>query len=289
MDNKWPDNADNATYWSDHNVTLHRVFASAAESLDYFDWRNDQYPGYIDLMPVAGADGLDVLDYGCGPGHDLVGFAVRSKPRRLVGYDIARRSMDEARARLALHGDGVELVLGNPGEDRLPFADASFDLVHSSGVIHHTPDPRAVLAELRRVLRPGGRAQVMVYNHDSLWTHLYVAYVKQVQDGEFAGLGLDAAFARSTDGPDCPISVAFRQDEFVALCRSAGFDATFRGAAVSLWERSLLPKRFEAMMNPSLPAECRTFLRDLTFDARGIPYWNGVAAGIDGCYALTCA
>ena len=67
-------------YWSGHNVTNHLSFRSAMESLRYLDWRNDQYIGYIDLLPVCGHDGEAVLDFGCGPGNDLVGFLKYSKP-----------------------------------------------------------------------------------------------------------------------------------------------------------------------------------------------------------------
>jgi len=84
-------------YWTAHNVTGHLRFRSAQQSLEYFHWRNSQYPGYIDLMPVAGFDGQHVLDFGCGPGHDLVGFGSYSKPARLVGADVSSTSLSESR------------------------------------------------------------------------------------------------------------------------------------------------------------------------------------------------
>src|SRR5437762_4766557 len=77
-----------ADYWTRYNVTLHQHFTSPSESLAYVRWRNDQYFGYIDLMPVDGQEGKTVLDFGCGPGHDLVGFATRSRPARLIGIDV---------------------------------------------------------------------------------------------------------------------------------------------------------------------------------------------------------
>ena len=64
-----------ADYWTRYNVTSHERFASAANSLAYLRWRNDQYFGYSELMPVDRQDGKVILDFGCGPGHDLVGFA----------------------------------------------------------------------------------------------------------------------------------------------------------------------------------------------------------------------
>jgi ubiquinone/menaquinone biosynthesis C-methylase UbiE len=51
--------------------------------------------------------------------------------------------------------------------EALEFADGSFDLVYSHGVLHHTPDARAAVREIRRVLAPAGRAVVMLYHRDS--------------------------------------------------------------------------------------------------------------------------
>lgn len=272
-------------YWTDHNVTLHRTFASAEESLGDFFWRNDQYYRYIELMPVSGFDGLSVLDFGCGPGYDLVGFATQSKPRRLIGIDVSRSSLAEAKARLALHGAEPELLHHNVADGPLPIADTSIDLVHSSGVLHHMEDMAPALAELRRVLKPGGMAQFMVYHHDSLWVHLYVAHQRQILQQIDSDLGLADAFQKSTDGPDCPISRCYRQHEFINRVSEFGFRVESFGVAVSAWEMSLLEKRFAAIMDPRLPRESREFLAGLTFDERNLPLAReGVHAGIDGCY-----
>ncbi|WBY00722.1 class I SAM-dependent methyltransferase [Ramlibacter tataouinensis] len=273
-----------ASYWTSHNVTAHKTFGSREESLDYFHWRCDQYPGYLDLMPVAGVDGMDVLDYGCGPGHDLVGFLEYSKPRRLIGVDVSRSSLAEAKGRLELHGgESTDLRLIDPNESELPFPDASFDYVHSSGVLHHVPDLQASLREIRRVLRPSGRARVMVYNFNSLWTHLYVAYTLQIRNKTItADLPVREAFKRSTDGPDCPIANCYTAEEFGREAAAAGFDCRPVGVAVSLHELQQLQQfRFEACMDPALRREHREFLLALTLDGRGTPHFEGVPAGID--------
>ncbi len=77
------------SYWTRYNVTLHRSFKTAEESLAHLRWRNDQYIDYVKLMPVDGQDGKIVLDYGCGPGNDLIGFGIHSKPSRLIGVDVS--------------------------------------------------------------------------------------------------------------------------------------------------------------------------------------------------------
>lgn len=273
------------TYWTDHNVTLHRKFPSTEASLEDFHWRNAQYFGYIEKMPVSDANGLTVLDFGCGPGYDLVGFATQSQPAQLIGVDVSSSSLAEARERLALHGAEPELhhhdVLAAP----LPIATQSVDLVHSSGVLHHMPTMEPALAELRRVLKPGGKAQFMVYHADSLWLHLYVAYERQIVQGIDSGLGLVDAFRKSTDGPECPVSRCYTRDEFVSAVSAYGFEFEQFGVAVSAWEMSLLHKRYAAIMDQRLPRQSRDFLSSLTFDTYGLPLTRpGVHAGIDGCY-----
>jgi ubiquinone/menaquinone biosynthesis C-methylase UbiE len=282
-------NFTNTEYWSKHNVTAHRAFATREASLDYLDWRNAQYLFYEKLMPTNDMDGKAVLDYGCGPGNDLVGFWEHSKPSRLIGIDISSQALAEARRRLSLHApdQAVELLTVDDGSATLPLDDGSVDLIHSSGVLHHTPNLDALLAEFRRVLRPGGRARIMIYNYDSLWLHLYVAYVRRIERRIDTGLPLKEAFKRSTDGKNCPLSGCFKPEEFLAICRDAGFSAEFKGAAVSLIELSMLHKRFQAIQHMALPQEHRHFLSELTFDSHGLPCHNGAIAGIDAVFELS--
>jgi SAM-dependent methyltransferase len=134
-----------ADYWTEHNVTSHMLYKSPEESLEYFHWRNAQYYRYIDLMPVVGYDNKAVLDYGCGPGHDLVGFGVYSRTNKLVGADLSTSSLAEAKERLSLHKINADLVRIDPLATELPFEDNSFDHIHSSGVLHHTSQPLVVL------------------------------------------------------------------------------------------------------------------------------------------------
>ena len=273
-------------YWSEHNVTLHHRFKDAAESLEYFRWRNDQYFGYIELMTVSDAAGLTVVDFGCGPGNDLVGFGVYSKPARLIGIDVSGPSIAEARDRVALHAIDCELVHLGSTEQSLPLADGTVDLVHSSGVLHHTPDPTAVLREFHRVLKPGGKARIMVYHQRSLWMHLYVAYQKMLVEGQFAGMSLAEAFQKTTDGPHCPISLAYTAEGFLALAREAGFTGRLLGSSISSIEMTLMAKRYDAIQDARLPPESRRFLYSLKFDDRGLPMFDGVTAGIGACFEL---
>jgi ubiquinone/menaquinone biosynthesis C-methylase UbiE len=104
----------------------------------------------------AGADD-DVLDVACGPG--LVACAFGHVASRVTGIDLTPAMIDRAR------GLAAERQLDNVGFEvgdvlPLPFPSASFSIVVARFAFHHFQDPAAVLAEMRRVCRPGGRVAV---------------------------------------------------------------------------------------------------------------------------------
>lgn len=117
--------------------------------------------GFADF---ADARGRQVLEVGVGLGADHERFAAAGAC--LCGIDLSRRAVEHARRRLGLLGLDSTLLVGDA--EHLPFADSSFDLVYSWGVIHHSPDTAACVAEIHRVLCPGGAAKIMIYHRWSL-------------------------------------------------------------------------------------------------------------------------
>lgn len=120
---------------------------------------------YLRAFARFDGTGKDVLEIGVGMGADHLEWA-RSAPSRLVGIDFTRRAVRWTADRLALEGIPTRVLQADA--ERLPFPDASFDLVYSWGVLHHTARPERAFSELYRVLRPGGRARVMVYHRPSV-------------------------------------------------------------------------------------------------------------------------
>jgi arsenite methyltransferase len=104
--------------------------------------------------------GERVLDLGSGAGTDsLVAAQMVGEQGRVTGVDMTSEMLARARAAAAEMGAAnVEFVEAEA--ERLPFADESFDVVISNGVIDLIPDKDAVFSELRRVLVPGGRMQI---------------------------------------------------------------------------------------------------------------------------------
>jgi ubiquinone/menaquinone biosynthesis C-methylase UbiE len=95
-----------------------------------------------------------VLDVACGPGFLTMAFARRC--RRVVGIDATEAFLDLARKEAAKRGlSNIRFEQGLATD--LPYTDATFDLVVCRAAFHHFPEPARVLAEMCRVVKPGGR------------------------------------------------------------------------------------------------------------------------------------
>lgn len=106
--------------------------------------------------------GESVLEVGCGTGEIAMRAKVRSGPRGVVaGIDPSPEMIAVARQKAAQANLDIDYRVASV--EALPFADATFDTVLSSLMMHHLPEdlkPRA-LAEIRRVLKPGGRLLIV--------------------------------------------------------------------------------------------------------------------------------
>ena len=271
-------------YWGRHTVAACENYVSREGSLKSFHERNSQYIGYADLMPVSAFANLSILDFGCGPGHDLVGFVEFSGAKRIVGVDISPKAIELARKRLAFHGsDRVALRLLHSESD-LPVAyeSNSFDYVHSSGVLHHIDDPSVALRMIRRIIKPNGYLKTMVYHENSIWFHLYAGYVlPNVWKVVSPNFDTREIFRMSTDGPACPVSTAYSESSFEAIARSASFSTSMVGVAISRLEVDICDRYLQMALSDSrLKDEHRNFLSSLVL-RDGVPERNGLVAGID--------
>lgn len=137
---------------------------------EYFDAiERERYVEYAPwIKQTIGFDsypGKRLLEVGFGTGTDLLQFARGGAI--VTGLDLTPRSIEIARRRFEVHGLNGEFTIGDA--ENLSFPDASFDVVYSFGVLHHTPDTHRAIRELYRVLKPGGVAIVMLYHRASLY------------------------------------------------------------------------------------------------------------------------
>ena len=135
------------------------------ESLARFDAAYlAHYPYLTPLIDRAGLAGGRVLEIGLGFGT-VIGYIAR-RAGGVDGVDIAEGPVAMARRRLDYLGLPPERVV-QASALQLPYPDATFDVVISIGALHHTGNLPGAIDEVWRVLRPGGRTLVMVYNGHS--------------------------------------------------------------------------------------------------------------------------
>ena len=160
-------------FWQEHACGdaqvggLHERFSGDYEKFftdyDRFRYQNERHlPGCLEALNVAGKK---VLEIGLGEGSDserLIRLGARWS-----GVDLTAESVSRVRTRLTLRDLPYDKVRQGSVLD-LPFADGSFDMVFSHGVLHHVPEIKAAQAEIHRVLRPGGELVIMIYARWSL-------------------------------------------------------------------------------------------------------------------------
>jgi SAM-dependent methyltransferase len=153
-------------YWNRHihdlEITRHPVGSRGFfDDLDQYHFEKLHH--LLRLVAFDGYRGRSVLEVGCGAGVDLARFAKGGA--EVTGVDLAASAIELARANFAQQElDGrFEVADG----ERLPFPDNAFDLVFAHGVVQYTANPRRLVEECRRVLKPGGQAIFQVYNRIS--------------------------------------------------------------------------------------------------------------------------
>ncbi|THD37769.1 MAG: class I SAM-dependent methyltransferase [Sphingomonas sp.] len=148
---------------------------------------------FVELMDLGTLAGKRVLEIGCGMGmHSEMLLKAGAK---LTSIDISPTSAMATTKRLALRG--LPGDVRQMDAEKLEFPDATFDLVWSWGVIHHSSNTTRVLSEIARVLKPGGEARIMVYALDGMSAYITLA---KYMFGFWRGRNIDEMLWRDADG-----------------------------------------------------------------------------------------
>jgi ubiquinone/menaquinone biosynthesis C-methylase UbiE len=154
------------TFWNTEACGTHFV-ADFADDRDFYEkFREHRYrtEWHIPLLvPFADAKGKRVLEIGTGNGADAAMFALNGA--EYTGVDLTDAALEATRRHFAVLN--LTGVFQRENAERLSFADETFDVVYSHGVLHHTPHTDRAINEVWRVLKPGGRAIVMLYHKRS--------------------------------------------------------------------------------------------------------------------------
>jgi len=159
-----------ATYWDEHihdlSITTYPVGSQKFfQQLD--EYRYDKLNYLPRLIDFSHYQGKNLLEVGCGAGIDLVRFARGGA--KVTGIDLSKTAIDLACKNFEQNEQNTDLRVMN-GEC-MQFADNTFDVVYAHGVLQYTADSAKMIAEIHRVLKPGGEAILMVYNKYS-WLNL---------------------------------------------------------------------------------------------------------------------
>ena len=163
------------------------VTDSSKESLEKFDrWYMDFYPYLHRYIPFGELKGRQVLEVGLGYG--TISQMLAESGALYSGLDIAAGPVNMVNHRLHQNGLPGKAVQGSVLN--APFADSTFDHVVAIGCLHHTGNLQQALDEAWRVLKPGGRAMVMVYYAYSYrrWVYVPRATMRQFLSDKF-GIG----------------------------------------------------------------------------------------------------
>jgi ubiquinone/menaquinone biosynthesis C-methylase UbiE len=199
--------------------------------------------------------GKRVLEVGCSIATDGLEFAKAGAV--YTGVDLTPNAIELAKERFGLYSVPGEFRAAN-AEERLPFPDNSFDHAYSFGVIHHSPHPERIVAEIHRVLRPGGTFTIMLYNRNSINYYIEILFLRRIfrwlllpsfMPGVLSAItGFDKWkleghreklkkkltkqewVSMNTDGPYCPLARVYNKNEVRELFHG------FKDIRQEVWE-----------------------------------------------------
>jgi len=169
-----PDKAQVHDFWNDASCGEALLMKGGPLKQQYQDQMRARYewePEILSFVQFEKYRGKKVLEIGVGLGADHQKWAEAGA--ELSGMDLTERAIEKTGERFELFGLKSDLRVGDA--ENLPFADETFDVVYSWGVLLYCPNMYRAISEVRRVLKPAGEALIMLYNKHSfvgymLWT-----------------------------------------------------------------------------------------------------------------------
>lgn len=204
----WDEPIEGETGSPEYFAEIDRRFFDS--SRHYLPWNERPFDRLIRFSSLRDMDVLEI-----GIGHGSHAGLIAPHCRSFTGIDLTERASRMTAQRLAQAG--VPATILRMDAERMDFVDNSFDWIWSWGVIHHSSDTSRVLAEMHRVLRPGGSATVMVY-YRGFW-HYYVHHVLlRPLLHRLRGASAKGAHEEVQRGTDGAIARFYRMGEWRALC-----------------------------------------------------------------------
>ena len=278
MEKNQTNNVTSEKYWNsytiaDANGEQDQYLTKIKDSINHFKTIDNLYPCYNSLFGLFKKHkNKTILDYGCGPANDLLGFALFSECKKIIGVDISDRALKLARQRLKLHKitvnnindeNGVTLLKITEKNSRINIPDDYVDYVQSTGVIHHTPNPVEILKEIFRILKPGGKFKIMMYHRNSIYVRLILVLELLKKNMNIDVYYYFEKMGRADSG--APIAFLSDKDDFLLMGKKANFDCKFINAAFSIADLQGCLDIPHVLYNKKFPEKHKNFLRDITY------------------------
>lgn len=185
-----------------------------------------------ELIPFAGMRDRKVLEVGCGAGYDAYEFCRCGA--EYTGIDIVPENPVRTQKHLEFYGYTPQVIQGDA--ENLPFADQSFDVVFSNGVLHHTPDIERSFREAYRVLNDEGRFWVIVYHRDSIFYWFTLFFVHHLLLFGFVGKSFEKCLTmiEYTTSGETPLVNVYSRNQLRKLLKKCGFQVE------AIWVRKLV-------------------------------------------------
>jgi len=184
-------------FWNDASCgeALYLPDATAEGYLAQSRRRYELEPYIGQFADFAASRGKTVLEIGVGLGADHQRFAESGAV--LSGIDLTEKAIEHVRRRFTALGLHSQLAVGDA--ENLGFREGEFDLVYAWGVLHHSPNTAKAVSEVRRVLKPGGEAKIMIYHTWSLVG--YMLWIRYALLRLRPWLSLGQIYARYLESP----------------------------------------------------------------------------------------
>jgi ubiquinone/menaquinone biosynthesis C-methylase UbiE len=208
-------------YWNSRPCNI-RHSTCAVGSKEYFD-EVEKRKYFVEPHIPAFAEfarwkGKRVLEIGCGIGTDTINFARAGA--QVTAVDLSDESLKIARRRAEVFGLKINFFQANAEELSSVVPVETYDLVYSFGVIHHTPHPEKVIAEIKKYMGPQSEFRIMMYYRRS-WKVFWIL----VKYGKCAFWKLDELIARYSEAQTgCPITYSYTAKSIKKLLE--GFEIT---------------------------------------------------------------
>jgi ubiquinone/menaquinone biosynthesis C-methylase UbiE len=211
LDNKswWENNPMNYSWdtknkWNPETPELNKTTADFFNKIDkiFFEISNifiseDLIP-FDKIIQYSSLKNSKILEIGCGMGTHAELLCKNVQDIDYTGIDITKRAVELTKKRFELKNINGKVIQADA--ESMPFENETFDYVWSWGVIHHSKNTESIITEIWRVLKPGGKCNIMIYNKNSLRYYLYGGFFKGIICGKLLTKTLYEINMEFTDG-----------------------------------------------------------------------------------------